>query len=151
MSDICRGYKDHADTYPVFIIEGIPPVLCGIYTFFFLPNYPEDSTFLDVVDTQVLLDDLPRTQPSSSAKTWNLVQATALLKDPTYFTFTLIWVCHAIGGWGVSTVLPTVIADLGLTDTAIAQLMTMPTYAFGCSCLVVIGWSVLEMSQRCDD
>ena len=50
--------------------------------------------------------------------------------------------CHAVGGWGVSTVLPTVIYQLGLTDTAIAQLMTMPTYAFGCSCLVFIGWLI---------
>ncbi|KAK5118602.1 hypothetical protein LTR85_008067 [Meristemomyces frigidus] len=125
-----------------FIIEGIPPVLCGIYTLFFLPNYPEDSAFLDAEETQVLLDDLPKTQPSSTAKTWNFSQAKALFQDPTYITFTLIWVCHAIGGWGVSTVLPTVIADLGLTDTAIAQLMTMPTYTFGCASLIFIGWLI---------
>ena len=38
--------------------------------------------------------------------------------------------------------LPTVIYQLGLTDTAVAQLMTMPTYTFGCSCLVFIGWLI---------
>ncbi|KAK6398719.1 hypothetical protein LTR65_000272 [Meristemomyces frigidus] len=136
------SFLDGAGGLSVFIIEGIPAVLCGIYTLFFLPNYPEDSKFLDAEETQVLLDDLPKTQPSSTAKTWNLSQAKALFQDPTYITFTLIWVFHSIGGWGVSTVLPTVIADLGLTGTAVAQLMTMPTYAFGCTCLVGIGWLI---------
>jgi len=73
----------------------------------------------------------------------------------------------------VSTVLPTVIYELGLTGTAVAQLMTMvsffdsqfigraymrlqcsgiltftdipspqPTYAFGCTCLVLIGYLI---------
>lgn len=38
--------------------------------------------------------------------------------------------------------LPTVIYELGMTGTAEAQLMTMPTYAFGCACLVLIGWLI---------
>jgi hypothetical protein len=70
----------------------------------------------------------------------------------------------------VSTVLPTVIYELGLTGTAVAQLMTMvssmfpvffffarflldlltitntsspqPTYAFGCTCLMLIGYLI---------
>jgi hypothetical protein len=53
-----------------------------------------------------------------------------LLRDPTFYTFTLLWICHAIGGWGVSTVLPTVIYELGLTGTAVAQLMTMVSSTF---------------------
>lgn len=126
----------------MFILEGIPAALCGIYTFFFLPNYPEGAKFLDEEEKQVLLDHLPKTQPTSKARTWDTEQVKALFRDPTFPTFTMIWVFHAIGGWGISTVLPTVIYELGLTDTAVAQLMTMPTYAFGCSCLVLFGWLI---------
>jgi len=110
----------------VFIIEGIPAILCGIYTLFFLPNYPgPESKFLTPTETEVLVEDLPKSQPDAKAKTWNPAQVKALLRDPTFCTFTLIWMCHAIGGWGITTVLPTVIHDLGLTDTAVSQLMTM--------------------------
>lgn len=109
-----------------FILEGIPAILCGIYTFFFLPNYPgAKSKFLSEAETELLKDDHPKTQAKSDAATWNSKEVMALLRDPTFVTFTLVWVCHAIGGWGISTVLPTVIHDLGLTDTAISQLMTM--------------------------
>ena len=93
-------------------------------------------------EKSTIVESLPKTQPRAGAKAWDFVQVKALFKDPTFPTFTLIWICHAIGGWGVGTVLPTVIYELGLTDTAVAQLMTMPAYAFGCSCLVLIGWLI---------
>ena len=118
-------------------------MLCGIISFFWIPNYPDaNAKFLSEEEKQLIVDTLPKTQARAGAKTWDTAQVKALFKDPTFPTFTLIWVCHAIGGWGVGTVLPTVIYELGLTDTAVAQLMTMPAYAFGCSCLVLIGWLI---------
>jgi hypothetical protein len=27
-------------------LEGIPAILCGIYTYFMLPNYPETAKFI---------------------------------------------------------------------------------------------------------
>lgn len=127
----------------VFIIEGIPAIICGIISFFWIPNFPDAKVkFLTSSEKQTIVDSLPKTQPTAASKTWNSAQVKALFTDPTFPTFTLIWVCHAIGGWGVGTVLPTVIYELGLTDTAVAQLMTMPAYAFGCSCLVFIGWLI---------
>lgn len=108
-----------------------------------LPNYPdENTTFVTTEEKQVILDSLPKTQPSGHAKTWNPEQVKALFKDPTFPAFTMIWVCHAIGGWGITTVLPTVIYELGLTGTAVAQLMTMPAYVVGCSFLVFIGFLI---------
>lgn len=109
----------------VFVLEGIPAILCGIYTFFYLPDYPETSKFLSDDEKSVILANLPKTQPTSKAKTWDFEQVKSLFRDPTLVSFTFIWMFHAVGGWGVSTVLPTVIYELGLTDTAIAQLMTM--------------------------
>ncbi|KAF7188202.1 MFS transporter prlL [Pseudocercospora fuligena] len=126
----------------VFILEGIPAILCGIYTYFMLPNYPETSSFVTEEEQHIILERLPKTQPTSNAKTWNFDQIKTVFRDPTTLTFTLTWICHAIGGWGVSQVLPIVIYELGFTDSANSQLLTMPTYAFACICLVGIGWSI---------
>jgi hypothetical protein len=108
--------------------EGIPAIFCGVYTYFFLPNYPDSCKFFSEDEKRAIIANLPATQPTSSAKTWDWTQAKTLFKDPTFFTFTLLWICHAIGGWGVSTVLPTVIYELGMTGTAVAQLMTMVSF-----------------------
>lgn len=55
-------------------------------------------------------------------------QAKALLKSSSFIPFTLIWITHGIGGWGISFILPSVIYELGMSNTAIAQVMTMPPY-----------------------
>ena len=85
----------------------------------------DSSKFFSEEEKRAIIANLPATQPTSKAKTWDWAQARMLLRDPTFGTFTLLWICHAIGGWGVSTVLPTVIYELGMTGTAVAQLMTM--------------------------
>lgn len=59
------------------------------------------------------------------AKTFDLEQVKAMLKAPTFVPFTMIWITHGVGGWGISFVLPTVIYELGISNTGIAQVMTM--------------------------
>lgn len=110
----------------LFVLEGIPALLCGLYTYFYLPDYPDASTkFLTQDEKDAILGSVPKTQPKSAAKTWDPAQVRALFSDPTFATFLMIWICHAIGGWGVSKVLPTVVYDLGMEGSAVSQLMTM--------------------------
>ncbi|KEZ45632.1 hypothetical protein SAPIO_CDS1990 [Scedosporium apiospermum] len=112
----------------LFILEGIPAILCGIYTFFFLPNYPETAKFLSEPEREAILNDLPDQAPTMNAKTFSVEQMKNLLKDPTFIPFLMIWITHGIGGWGISFVLPTVIYELGISNTAISQVMTMPPF-----------------------
>ncbi|CCF33653.1 high-affinity nicotinic acid transporter [Colletotrichum higginsianum] len=112
----------------LFILEGIPAILCGIYTFFFLPNYPETVTFLTESERDAVMADLPEQAPNMNAKTFNLQQVKELFRNPTFIPFLMIWITHGIGGWGISFVLPTVIYELGISNTAISQVMTMPPF-----------------------
>lgn len=79
-------------------------------------------------------------------KTLDLREMRALLKDPTLIPFLLIWITHGIGGFGITFILPNVIYDLGMTDTAISQLMTMPAYTAVFAILLTLGW--LTHSER---
>jgi hypothetical protein len=62
------------------------------------------------------------------SKTFNLKQVKSMFLDPTFLPFLFIWITHGIGGWGISFVLPTVIYELGISNTAISQVMTMPPF-----------------------
>lgn len=73
-------------------------------------------------------------------KTLDFHQMRELLRDPTLVPFLVIWITHGIGGFDITFVLPSVIYDLGLTDTAISQLMTMPAYATVFAILLTLGW-----------
>ncbi|KAF2798602.1 MFS general substrate transporter [Melanomma pulvis-pyrius CBS 109.77] len=112
----------------LFILEGIPAILCAVYTWFYLPNYPETANFLSENEREAVLGDLPKAAPTMGAKTFNVQQAIGLFKDPTFVPFLMIWITHGIGGWGISFVLPTVIYELGISNTAISQIMTMPPF-----------------------
>ncbi|GJC99322.1 high-affinity nicotinic acid transporter [Colletotrichum higginsianum] len=72
--------------------------------------------------------DLPEQAPNMNAKTFNLQQVKELFRNPTFIPFLMIWITHGIGGWGISFVLPTVIYELGISNTAISQVMTMPPF-----------------------
>lgn len=118
----------------LFILEGMPAIFCAIYTFFYLPNYPQTVKFLSEDERESIIADLPQQAPTMRAKTFDFEQVKSLFKSPSFIPFLMIWIRHGIGGWGISFVLPTVIYELGISNTAISQVMTMvcllcdPTY-----------------------
>lgn len=123
----------------VFIFEGIPTVLLGLgYVLFFLPNYIETSNFLTTDEKTVLAARLPKSAPKSADKTFSWHDIKALLKQPTFYTYTFVWLFQGLGGWGISYVLPTIIYELGFTDTAKTQLMAMPPSITGFVLLNVV-------------
>jgi hypothetical protein len=90
-----------------------------------LPNYPQTVEFLSKDERAALVADLPKHAPTMGAKTFDVEQVKSLLKDSTFVPFLLIWITHGIGGWGISFVLPNVIFELGISNTAMSQIMTM--------------------------
>ncbi|KAF1946825.1 MFS general substrate transporter [Clathrospora elynae] len=112
----------------LFILEGIPAILCSVYTFFYLPNYPQTVKFLTEEERAAILAGLPDQAPTMEAKTFNLKQTKTLFKSPTFVPFLMIWITHGIGGWGISFVLPTAIYELETSNTAVSQIMTMPPF-----------------------
>ncbi|KDN65316.1 putative high-affinity nicotinic acid transporter [Colletotrichum sublineola] len=120
-----NGVRGLAGWRWLFILEGVPAILCGIYTFYFLPNYPETVKFLTEPEREVIMTELPEQAPTMNVTTVNFQQIKELFRSPTFVPFLMIWITHGIGGWGISFVLPTVIYELGISNTAISQVMTM--------------------------
>lgn len=54
--------------------------------------------------------------------------------------FLVIWITHGIGGFGITFILPTIIYELGISDTAVSQLMTMPAYSAVFVILLTAAW-----------
>lgn len=73
-----------------------------------------------------------------NSKTFNLEQVKTLFRDPTFIPFLMIWITHGIGGWGITFVLPTVIYELGISNTAISQVMTMASLISSCGSIQML-------------
>jgi len=87
----------------LFIVEGLPAILMGFATFYILPDYPQTAKFLTRDEKSAILGLLSQNAPSQTSKTWNRGQVAGLLKNPTFWTFSLIWFCHAVGGFGLAS------------------------------------------------
>jgi MFS family permease len=71
----------------LFILLGLPALLCAIYTLLTLPNYPQDAKFFTAAERDAILTNMPKTQPSKHDKAWDWSQVKALLKEPSTYTF----------------------------------------------------------------
>ncbi|RYO43405.1 hypothetical protein AA0111_g448 [Alternaria arborescens] len=99
------------------------------YALFIIEGYPQTVDFLSEDECAAILADLPQQAPTMRAKTFDTDQTKSLSKSTTFLSFLMIWTTHDIGGWGMSFVLPTVIYELGISNTAVSQVLTIPPFA----------------------
>jgi hypothetical protein len=76
--------KYDTEELQLFILEGIPAMFCSIYTFFYLPNYPQTVEFLSEDEREAVIADLPKQAPTMGAKTFDFEQIKSLFKNPTF-------------------------------------------------------------------
>ncbi|KAJ3999204.1 major facilitator superfamily domain-containing protein [Lentinula boryana] len=114
----------------LFIIEGLPPIILGLLTILVLPDYPDSKAtakFLTERERHIIKERLYDGAPEKSSRTWNTRQAIDVLWNPTFWSFAGIWVGNALGNPTPSFVLPTVIFELGFTNSNISNVLTVPT------------------------
>ncbi|KAF3002652.1 hypothetical protein E8E13_009398 [Curvularia kusanoi] len=122
----------------LFLLEGLPAILLS-FVALWLPDYPETANFLTEQERYHLKDRLASKAPKGE-KHWDWDSLKILMKDPTLYTFSLYWICHGIGGFGVGFALPTVIYQLGFTTTTYSQLMNIPPYVSAFLLLNTLGF-----------
>ena len=127
----------------VFLIEGLPTVILGIITFFYLTDHPSQAKWLNTSEKALLAEEIQSHQAASTHSGFG-----AVLKDPwVYFMafayFTLISGIYAVGFW-----LPTVIKNSGIDNlNTIGWLSAMP-YLLSAVLMVVIAKSSDKWQER---
>lgn len=109
----------------LFLIEGLPPVLLAFVALFGLPDFPETARMLTPDERNLVVRRLANIKVHGTDHNWSWRDVGDLFKQPTVYTFAGYWICHGIGGFGISYALPTVVYDLGFTTSAKAQLMNI--------------------------
>lgn len=128
----------------------------GVWAFL-LPDCPQKAKFLEEGERIAMINHLSDRVPSRVAPT--RAQIYALLATPTFWAFSSMWLCHYLGGLGLSFVLPTVIHQLGqhiqqlrfhllswlfigFTTTALSNVLTMPPSLLAFVVLISLGWLI---------
>ncbi|KAF8893164.1 major facilitator superfamily domain-containing protein [Gymnopilus junonius] len=122
----------------LFIIEGVPPVLLGILTYFILPNRPESTTYLTERERQIAVERMNRDMTGDMGAVVNNAHVRAAFRDWRVYVAGVIYFGLNCALAAIGAFLPTIIASFGFTN-AIAQLLTVPPYAV--AAVVMISFS----------
>lgn len=138
----------------VFIIEGLPTVLCGVLTFWVLPGRPESgkshwfseeeyqiilqrrTRFVRNHDDGIKLDQVKGFAPHSDGLTILRLTVSSAFLDYRLYLFAFIYSGLSLSLAVMSVFLPTIVATLGY-ESVKANLMTAPAYASAYVCLLL--------------
>jgi len=124
----------------LFILEGIPAVLVGVYVWFGLPDYPETAKFLTEEEREFASRRMGPYAPKGTDKhfDWQDLKNTVLAWQFWAFAAQYFAMTHSLNGTGFF--LPTIVRNLGFTGYR-SQLMTVPPQLFGLIIIIVNAWS----------
>ncbi|KAI1077057.1 putative pantothenate transporter [Whalleya microplaca] len=120
----------------LFLVEAIATIIVGVAIWFLLPDFPKTASWLTDREKAFIEARLPANAPRAAEEDFKIGEIFNALKDKRLWLFTFIWAFFTVGTSGVRFYQPTVIADLGFTTIAQAQLLNLPITILG---LVVIG------------
>jgi len=126
----------------MFVLEGVPAVILGIVTLFYLTNRPEQAKWLSSEEKQWLVSELEkeRVEKAKVDADKKLVGHKQTLTNPRVWYLAIIYFLFNIGIYGVGFWLPQIIKSLSevLTNLQIG-LLTMIPYIAGA--IVMNIWS----------
>lgn len=142
----------------LFLFEGLVTVVFGVAVIFLLPDceskipkmtacciadyraVPDTAKFLTEREKIFIQARLPPNAPRAAEENFNLHEIYDALKDKRLWLFTLIWATFTVGTSGVRFYQPTVIANLGFTSIAQAQLLNLPISLLAIAVIGVTGF-----------
>jgi MFS transporter, ACS family, tartrate transporter len=130
----------------IFILEGIPAVVFGVLTLFYLTDWPRQARWLPQDERDWITAELEREAAHKRAvRSLTIFQA---LRDREVLLLCLVYFLGVTGSYGVSFWLPTIIKGLsGLPNFTVTMITAVP-YLLGVVTLVVTGWSSDRKHER---
>ena len=112
----------------LFIIEGIPAVLFGIITIFYLTDWPETARWLPVDEQSWITSELQREKEAKKrVRSYSIWEA---LRHRDVILLTLCYFCAMTGSYGIAFWLPTILKRLsGRSDLQVTLLAALPYVA----------------------
>jgi sugar phosphate permease len=141
------GVSGFAGWQWLFLLEGLPAVIGGIVTFFYLSNGPKDAKWLTARDRDVIVPALEADEAAHRAMGHGHRLIDALTSGKVWLlaitNFTLLG-----GIYGISFWMPQIVKDLGVKDLLLNGVVTSIPFAVACVCMIVVGRSSDRMRER---
>ena len=120
----------------LFLLEGIPSILAGFVTWFYLTDKPEQAKWLTASEKKLLLDELERDRASLGPREHKVL---AGLRNKHVWFLILIFFCLLCANSTLTFWAPTVVKEVGFTTpTAVGWIVSL-AYLFGAFGMIANG------------
>ncbi|MBC3377836.1 MFS transporter [Serratia fonticola] len=127
----------------LFILEGVPPVIIGLFIPFIINNSPKDMGYLDVEEKAWLMDNTTRNKSGSKVKLSDFVQG---IKNKKYLLYAMLNFGMVCGIYGFGMWLPSIITAISGDDIFHVSLIAFIPY--GLAALLVYPWSLWASKSK---
>jgi sugar phosphate permease len=127
----------------LFLLEGLPTVVVGIFVFFYLDDHIRDAKWLSENDKKLLADNVAEDGKSAShSSMWSAV------RDIQLWTFCAIYFGILLGLAALSFWLPAIISSTGVKDSFHIGLLSIIPYGSAIVGMVLFGRSADARRER---
>jgi ACS family tartrate transporter-like MFS transporter len=130
----------------MFILEGVPAVILGITTLFYLTDWPHQATWLPKDEKEWLIDALDKEKRAKEAKhSLGILQAFRH-REVVLLTFAYFFMVTAV--YGLNFWIPSIVKTLsGLTNFQVSLIAALP-YCAGFATILLVGWHSDKTGER---
>lgn len=134
----------------IYIIQGIPALLCSFLIFHFLKDSVQGVSWLTdrekvLVQQEIHREEAQKAAPASSVQR---VSPTAFLRSPVVWYFGICYFCLEMGEFAVSFWAPTIIKGFGFEDSRTIGLLSAIPFVFAGIVMVFAGKSADRRGER---
>lgn len=120
----------------LFLIEGIPSVLAGIVTWFYLTNKPQEANWLTAEEKRLVLADLEQDHGSQGSRDHSFLGA---LRNSKVWMLVLVYFCVIAANSSLTFFAPTLVKQLGYTSTMQIGWIMSAIYVLGAIGMILNG------------
>ncbi|WP_448679039.1 MFS transporter [Pseudomonas nicosulfuronedens] len=139
-----HGWMGLRDWQVLFVLEGVPAVLLGVFGWYWLADRPRDAKWLTAAE-KAQLEEALATEPVKPGDHGRFLD---VLRDPKVYIAGLVFFCVYSGSNTVSYWMPTLIRGFGVEDLKSIGLLASLPYAVGIVGMYLLGRSSDKRQER---
>lgn len=131
----------------LYVLEGAPALICGILTFYLLPDRPNNAKWLTQKEKAWLNSELEKERKAKLGK--HSMTFGQVLRNGRVWQLSIIYLCIVIGLYGIGFWMPQIIKALSsvFSNSAVGYLTMIP-YIVGAVAMIWIGRRSDRMHER---
>lgn len=120
----------------VFLLEGIPSVIAGVVTYFYLTDKPEQADWLSEDEKRLVVADLERDHRNLGHREHSML---ASLRDPKIWLLVLVYFCIIAANSGQTFFGPTLVKGVGFVSPVQIGWIMAGIYLLGAAGMILNG------------